>query len=61
MDEAILKGFANLISIISKEYLMVPSLLFELAKPSQIEEVNLSDFKGEHLNADAISAVIACI
>jgi hypothetical protein len=61
MDENILKGFANLISILAKEYLMVPSLMFDLAKPTQMEEVNLSDFNGEHLSADAISAIVACI
>ena len=61
MDENILKGFANLISILAKEYLMVPKLMFELAKPSKIEEINLSDFNGEHLSADAISAIVACI
>ena len=61
MDESILKGFANLISILSKEYLMVPQLMFDLAKPMNIEEINLSDFKGEHLTSDAISAIVACI
>jgi hypothetical protein len=61
MDESILKGFANLISILSKEYLMVPQLMFDLAKPMNIEEINLSDFNGEHLTSDAISAIVACI
>ena len=61
MQENILKGFANIISILSKEFLMVPKLMFDLAKPTNLEEVNLSDFKGEHLTPDAISAVIACI
>ena len=61
LDEASLKGFGNLISILSKEFLMVPSMMFELAKPSNIEEVNLSDFKNEHLTPDAISAVVACV
>ena len=61
MDEGILKGFANLVSIISKEYLMVPQLMFDLAKPSDMEEINLAGFKGEHLNSDAISAVVACL
>jgi hypothetical protein len=40
---------------------MVPQQMFDLAKPSPIEEINLSDFKGEHLTPDAISAVIACV
>jgi hypothetical protein len=35
--------------------------MFDLAKPSDMEEVNLSDFNGEHLSADAISAIVACI
>lgn len=35
--------------------------MFELAKPSAMEEINLSDFNGEHLTADAISAIVACI
>lgn len=56
-----MKSFANLISVLSKEYLMVPSLMFDLAKPTNLQEINLSDFKGEHLTPDAISAVIACI
>jgi hypothetical protein len=34
MDELILKSFANLVSILTKEYLMVPQAMFELAKPS---------------------------
>ena len=34
MDELILKSFANLVSILTKEYLMVPQVMFELAKPS---------------------------
>jgi hypothetical protein len=34
IDENILKGFANLISILAKEFLMVPQLMFDLAKPS---------------------------
>lgn len=61
IDENILKGFANLISILAKEFLMVPQLMFDLAKPSQIEEINLSNFNGEHLSSDAISAIVACI
>ena len=61
LDEDILKSFANLVSILSKEYLMVPQLMFDLAKPSDMEEINLSGFKGEHLNADAISAIVACL
>jgi hypothetical protein len=61
MNEMTLRSFANLISILSKEYLMVPSILFDLAKPTQIEEINISDFKGEHLTSDAISAIVACI
>ncbi len=61
MDELILKSFANLVSILTKEYLMVPQAMFELAKPSQIEEINLSDFNGEHMNADAISSIVACV
>jgi hypothetical protein len=61
MDELILKSFANLVSILTKEYLMVPQMMFDLAKPSQIEEINLSDFNGEHMNADAISAIVACV
>jgi hypothetical protein len=61
MDELTLKSFANLISILTNEYLMVPQILFDLAKPSSMEEINLSDFNGEHLNADAISAIVACI
>jgi hypothetical protein len=63
IEEHVLKSFANLVSILSKEYLMVPQLMFDLAKPegADIEEINLSDFKGEHLTPDAISAVIACV
>jgi len=61
MDELLLKGLANLISILAKEYLMVPSVMFDLAKPSDIEEINLSNFNGEHLNSDAVSALVACI
>jgi hypothetical protein len=61
MDELILKSFGNLISILTKEQLMVPQLMFDLAKPSDIEEINLSEFNGEHLNADAISAIVACV
>ena len=61
MDELILKSFANLVSILTKEYLMVPQLMFDLARPSNLEEINLSDFNGEHLNADAISAIVACV
>jgi hypothetical protein len=34
MDELILKSFANLVFILSKEYLMVPQVMCELAKPS---------------------------
>lgn len=33
MDELVLRGFANLVSILSKEYLMVPQMMFDLAKP----------------------------
>ena len=40
---------------------MVPQLMFDLAKPSQIDEINLSNFNGEHLSSDAISAIVACI
>lgn len=61
ISEVVLKGFANLISILAKEYLMVPQQMFDLAKPSTIEEINLSDFKGEHLTPDAISSVVACV
>lgn len=61
IDENILKGFANLISILAKEFLMVPQLMFDLAKPSQIEEINLSNFNGEHLTSDGISAIVACV
>jgi hypothetical protein len=35
--------------------------MFDLAKPTTLEEINLSDFNGEHLTADAISAIVACI
>ena len=40
---------------------MVPESLFKLAKPSDIQEVRLNNFKAEHLNQDAMSAIAACI
>lgn len=61
IDELVLKGFSNLISILAKEYLMVPKIMFTLAKPSNIEEINLANYKGDHLTPDALSAIVACI
>lgn len=40
---------------------MIPSNLIELAKSSNITEINFSNLKTEHLSVDAISAIMACI
>lgn len=41
--------------------MMVPSMLFRLAKRTKIQEINFSNFKGTHLTSDAIAAILSCI
>jgi hypothetical protein len=35
--------------------------MFDLAKISKMTEIKFIDYKAEHLNNDALSAIIACI
>lgn len=43
----LLKGFGEAIFLLAKEALMVPELMFKIAKPTDLIEINFSNYKQE--------------
>ncbi|CDW85255.1 ankyrin unc44 [Stylonychia lemnae] len=61
ISQNILMEFAQVMLIVQKEFLMIPQMLFKLAKPTKIQEINFSNFASNHLTFDALAAIVACI
>eukprot|EP00347_Sterkiella_histriomuscorum_P006697 403351781 len=61
IPENLIRNFAQIMIIIQKEFMMVPQMLFRLAKPTKIQEINFSNFQAIHLTPDAILSIINCI